>query len=60
MKTNKSMMQAGTAFLLSMFAASVMAAVSPDEAAKLVASLTPFGAEKQAMLTAQFQSGQVA
>ncbi len=46
MKTNKSMMQAGTAFLLSMFAASVMAAVSPDEAAKLGASLTPFGAEK--------------
>ncbi len=46
MKKNKSMMQAGTAFLLSMFAASVMAAVSPDEAAKLGASLTPFGAEK--------------
>ena len=46
MKTNKSMMQAGTAFLLSMFAASVMAAVSPDEAAKLGTSLTPFGAEK--------------
>lgn len=46
MKKNKSMMQAGTAFLLSMFAVSVMAAVSPDEAAKLGASLTPFGAEK--------------
>ncbi len=46
MKTNKSMMQAGTAFLLSMFAASVIAAVSPDEAAKLGTSLTPFGAEK--------------
>lgn len=46
MKKNKSMMQAGTAFLLSMFAASVMAAVSPDEAAKLGTSLTPFGAEK--------------
>ena len=46
MKTNKSIMQTGTAFLLSLFAASVMAAVSPDEAAKLGASLTPFGAEK--------------
>ena len=46
MKKNKSMMQAGTAFLLSMFAVSVMAAVSPDEAAKLGTSLTPFGAEK--------------
>ncbi len=46
MKKNKSMMQTGTAILLSMFAASVMAAISPDEAAKLGASLTPFGAEK--------------
>ena len=39
-------MQTGTAFLLSLFAASVMAAVSPDEAAKLGTTLTPFGAEK--------------
>ncbi|MDY0205627.1 MAG: DUF1329 domain-containing protein [Pseudomonas sp.] len=39
-------MQAGTAFLLSLFAVSVMAAVSADEAAKLGTSLTPFGAEK--------------
>ncbi len=46
MKTNKSMMQTGAAFLLSLFAASVMAAVSPDEAAKLGTTLTPFGAEK--------------
>lgn len=46
MKTNKSMMQTGTAFLLSLFAASVMAAVSPEEAVKLGTTLTPFGAEK--------------
>ena len=46
MKTNKTLMQTGTAFLLSLFAASVMAAVSPEEAAKLGTSLTPFGAEK--------------
>lgn len=46
MKTNKTLMQTGTAFLLSLFAASVMAAVSPDEAAKLGTTLTPFGAEK--------------
>lgn len=46
MKKNKSMMQTGTAILLSMFAASVMAAISPDEAAKLGTSLTPFGGEK--------------
>ncbi|HZJ93842.1 MAG TPA: DUF1329 domain-containing protein [Thiopseudomonas sp.] len=39
-------MQTGTAFLLSLFAVSVMAAVSADEAAKLGTSLTPFGAEK--------------
>ena len=39
-------MQTGTAFLLSLFAASVMAAVSPDEAATLGTSLTPIGAEK--------------
>ena len=35
MKTNKTFMQTGTAFLLSLFAVSVMAAVSADEAAKL-------------------------
>lgn len=46
MKNTKSMMQTGTAFLLSLFAASVMAAVSPEEAAKLGTTLTPFGAEK--------------
>lgn len=46
MKTNKNFMQTGTAFLLSLFAVSVMAAVSADEAAKLGTSLTPFGAEK--------------
>ncbi|HKM36298.1 MAG TPA: DUF1329 domain-containing protein [Thiopseudomonas sp.] len=39
-------MQTGTAFLLSLFAVSVMAAVSADEAAKLGTTLTPFGAEK--------------
>lgn len=46
MKTNKTLIQTGTAFLLSLFASSVMAAVSADEAAKLGTSLTPFGAEK--------------
>lgn len=46
MKTNKSLMQTGAVFLLSLFAASVMAAVSPSEAAKLGSTLTPFGAEK--------------
>lgn len=46
MKTNKTLIQTGTAFLLSLFASSVMAAVSVDEAAKLGTSLTPFGAEK--------------
>ena len=46
MKTNKTFMQTGTAFLLSLFAVSVMAAVSADEAAKLGTTLTPFGAEK--------------
>lgn len=46
MKTNKTMMQTGAAFLLSLFAASVMAAISPEEAAKLGTTLTPFGAEK--------------
>ena len=46
MKTHKTFMQTGTAFLLSLFAVSVMAAVSADEAAKLGTTLTPFGAEK--------------
>ncbi len=46
MKTNKTLMQTGAAFVLSLFAASVVAAVSADEAAKLGSSLTPFGAEK--------------
>ena len=46
MKTNKTLIQTGTAFLLSLFASSVMAAVSADEAAKLGTSLTPCGAEK--------------
>ena len=46
MKTHKTLIQTGTAFLLSLFASSVMAAVSADEAAKLGTSLTPFGAEK--------------
>ncbi|WP_442963886.1 hypothetical protein, partial [Pseudomonas sp. HMSC75E02] len=34
------------AFTLSLLAGSVLAAVSPEEAAKLGASLTPLGAEK--------------
>ncbi len=46
MKTNKSLMQTGAAFVLSLFAASVIAAVSPEEAEKLGTTLTPFGAEK--------------
>ncbi|HZJ94656.1 MAG TPA: DUF1329 domain-containing protein [Thiopseudomonas sp.] len=46
MKTQKTLMQTGAAFVLSLFAASVMAAVSPQEAAKLGTTLTPFGAEK--------------
>jgi hypothetical protein len=46
MRTNKTLMQTGAAFVLSLFAASVMAAVSADEAAKLGTTLTPFGAEK--------------
>ncbi|NLY12888.1 MAG: DUF1329 domain-containing protein [Gammaproteobacteria bacterium] len=46
MKTNKTLMQTGAAFVLSLFAASVMAAVSADQAAKLGTTLTPFGAEK--------------
>lgn len=46
MRTNKTLIQTGAAFVLSLFAASVMAAVSADEAAKLGTTLTPFGAEK--------------
>ena len=43
MKTTKSLLQTG-ALTLSLLASSVMAAVSPDEAAKLGTSLTPVGA----------------
>lgn len=46
MKVQKTLMQTGATFVLSLFAASVMAAVSADEAAKLGTSLTPIGAEK--------------
>ena len=46
MKKNKTLLHTGAAFVLSLFAASVMAAVSADEAAKLGATLTPVGAEK--------------
>src|SRR5699024_12233099 len=46
MKTNKTLMKTGAAFVLSLFAASVMAAVSPQEAEKLGTTLTPVGAEK--------------
>ena len=45
MITTKSLMQTGV-LALSLFATSVMAKVSPDEAAKLGTSLTPIGAEK--------------
>ena len=44
MKTTKSLLQTG-ALTLSLLACSVMAAVSPEEAAKLGTSLTPVGAE---------------
>lgn len=44
MKTTKSLLQTG-ALALTLLASSVMAAVSPDEAAKLGTSLTPVGAE---------------
>lgn len=44
MKTTKKLWQSG-ALALSLLATSVMAAVSPDEAAKLGKSLTPLGAE---------------
>ena len=46
MKVQKTLMQTGATFVLSLFAASVMAAVSADQAAKLGTSLTPVGAEK--------------
>lgn len=44
MKTTKALWQSG-ALVLSLLATSVMAAVSPDEAAKLGQTLTPLGAE---------------
>jgi hypothetical protein len=44
MKTTKSLLQTG-ALTLSLLASGVMAAVSPDEAAKLGTTLTPIGAE---------------
>jgi hypothetical protein len=44
MKTTKSLLQTG-ALTLSLLASGVMAAVSPDEAAKLGTTLTPLGAE---------------
>ncbi|WPC06087.1 DUF1329 domain-containing protein [Pseudomonas sp. MBLB4123] len=44
MKTTKGLLQTG-ALTLSLLASSVMAAVSPEEAAQLGASLTPIGAE---------------
>jgi len=46
MKMKTTLMQGGVTFALSLFAASVMAAVSPEQAAKLGSELTPFGAEK--------------
>nr|WP_298171523.1 DUF1329 domain-containing protein [uncultured Pseudomonas sp.] len=44
MKTTKTLLQTG-ALAMSLLACSVMAAVSPDEAAKLGTTLTPVGAE---------------
>jgi len=44
MKTTKTLWQSGV-LTLSLLASGVMAAVSPDEAAKLGTSLTPLGAE---------------
>ncbi|KUJ91854.1 MAG: hypothetical protein XD38_0537, partial [Pseudomonas sp. 63_8] len=44
MKTTKKLWQSGV-LTLSLLATSVMAAVSPDEAAKLGTTLTPVGAE---------------
>ncbi len=46
MKMKTTLMQGSVTFALSLFAASVMAAVSPEQAAKLGNELTPFGAEK--------------
>lgn len=46
MKMKTTLMQGGVTFALSLFAASVLAAVSPEQAAKLGNELTPFGAEK--------------
>lgn len=46
MKLKTTLMQGGVTFALSLFAASVLAAVSPEQAAKLGGELTPFGAEK--------------
>lgn len=46
MKINKTLMQTGAAFVLSLFAAGVMAAVSAEEAQKLGTTLTPVGAER--------------
>ncbi len=45
---------------LSVLAANVMAAVSPEEAAKLGTSLTPVGAEKPATPMARFRPGPAA
>lgn len=45
---------------LSLLAANVMAAVSPEEAAKLGTTLTPVGAEKPATPTARFRPGPAA
>ncbi len=46
--STKRLMQFGAAMALSLLASGVMAAVSPEEAAKLGTSLTPLGAEKAA------------
>jgi len=46
MKIKTTLMQGSATFALSLFAASVLAAVSPEQAAKLGNELTPFGAEK--------------
>ena len=46
MKIRKSLMQSGAAFALSLFTASVLAAVSPEQAERLSKDLTPFGAER--------------
>lgn len=46
MTIKTTLMQGTTTFALSLFAASVLAAVSPEQAERLGAELTPFGAEK--------------